>query len=477
MADTPIDPPQLHTGDVVVGKYRVDRVLGAGGMGMVVAATHDQLGQKVALKFLLPTVAARPDLVERFLREARAAVRIQSEHVARVFDVGTHGASPFMVMEYLEGSDLAEVIASRGPLAIREAVGYLLEACDAVAEAHSLGIVHRDLKPANLYLANRPSGRPVVKVLDFGISKSPVTDKEAAITNATAIMGSPSYMSPEQMVAAASVDVRSDIWSLGVVLYEMLAKRVPFLAESMPELVGIILQGTFPPLAAMRPDLAGDPALAEMQAIIDRCLQKDRAHRFQNVGELARALVPFGPSRSEALAERIESVLGLSSGVPSSARPASATQRSQPGAPASPASMTFAPTTTAPPRKRSPAVVILPVIALVSVVAIGIGVFVESRARVVPAAPLGITSNVIPLVSTSSPVIIAPDTTTTTTTTTTPVTTDTNSAQTVIHVKPHASGHASATPSTAPSASGSGCHTVSSYDDKGDVHFKVVCPP
>jgi len=318
MPDTP-DDMRVQVGDIVAGKYRVDRILGEGGMGVVVAATHDQLGQTVALKFLLPTVAVRPDLVERFMREARAAVRIQSEHVARVFDVGQHGMAPYMVMEYLEGNDLSKVIAARGPLSIRESVGYLLEVCDAVAEAHSLGIIHRDLKPANMFLAKRPSGKPIVKVLDFGISKSPVTERDAAITNATAIMGSPSYMSPEQMVASASVDVRSDVWSLGVVLYEMLSRQLPFTANSMPELVGIILQGSFPPLVNVRTDVSGEPTggVLELQAIIDKCLQKQRELRVQNVAELARALAPYGPSRSEALVERIESVLGLSSGIPS----------------------------------------------------------------------------------------------------------------------------------------------------------------
>ncbi len=145
----------VRAGEIVAEKYRVDRVLGVGGMGVVVAATHVHLDQRVALKFLLPSLAARADLVHRFLREARAAVKIQSEHVARVLDVGTHNGAPYMVMEYLEGEDLSNVIASRGPVGVAEAVGYVLEASEAVAEAHSLGIVHRDLKPANLFLARR----------------------------------------------------------------------------------------------------------------------------------------------------------------------------------------------------------------------------------------------------------------------------------------------------------------------------------
>ena len=166
-AECPVRP-----GDVVAGKYRVDRTLGVGGMGVVVAATQIELDRRVALKFLLPKVLERPRLVARFSREARAAASLQSEHVARVIDVGTlESGGPYIVMEYLEGEDLSHVLARRGPLPSDEAVGYVLEACEAVAEAHAHGIVHRDLKPANLFLATRATGAPVIKVLDFGLSK------------------------------------------------------------------------------------------------------------------------------------------------------------------------------------------------------------------------------------------------------------------------------------------------------------------
>jgi serine/threonine-protein kinase len=296
----------VRTGDVVAGKYRVDRVLGEGGMGIVIAATHLHLEQRVALKFLLPSMAVNVEIVQRFLREARAAVKIHSEHVARVLDVGTHDGSPYMVMEYLDGGDIAQVLAARGALPVGEAVGYVLEACEAVAEAHSLGIVHRDLKPANLFLARRPTGSPTVKVLDFGISKAPATATDAALTKTSAVMGSPSYMSPEQLVSAASVDARADVWALGVVLYEMLTRALPFAAQSMPELVGAILQRAPQPMAAVR---EGVPV--GLQAIVDRCLQKDPAARHANVAELARALLQFGPSRSDQSVERIEHVLGL----------------------------------------------------------------------------------------------------------------------------------------------------------------------
>jgi serine/threonine-protein kinase len=334
----------IRPGDIVAGKYRVDRVLGEGGMGVVVAATHEHLGQKVALKFLLPEMAANPEIVQRFLREARAAVQIHSEHVARVLDVGTQDGAPYMVMEYLEGGDVARVLAERGALPVSEAVGYVLQACEAIAEAHSLGIVHRDLKPANLFLAKRPTGKPSVKVLDFGISKAPATAGDANLTKTSAIMGSPSYMSPEQLVSSASVDVRCDVWALGVVLYEMLAHAVPFLASSMPELVAAILQKNPQPLAAVR---AGVPP--GLDAVVDRCLQKDPARRYPNVAELARALLPFAPSRSEESIERIEHVLGVSreGGVPASVRPGASLEL---GA----ASSTFSPATSRPaaPRNR-----------------------------------------------------------------------------------------------------------------------------
>ena len=227
-------------------------------------------------------------------------MRIQSEHVARVLDVGTHEGSPYMVMEYLEGSDIAQLISEHGALPLQEAVGFLLEACEAIAEAHALGIVHRDLKPANMFLARKPNGKSVVKVLDFGISKAPSTG-EANITKTTAIMGSPSYMSPEQLLSSASVDRRADVWSLGVVLFEMLTHALPFPADTMPELVGAILQKTPVTLAARRGDLPRD-----IQPVLDRCLQKDPANRYGNIAELAVALAPFGPVGSEQTVRRIE---------------------------------------------------------------------------------------------------------------------------------------------------------------------------
>ena len=292
-------------GTLVADKYRVDRVLGEGGMGFVVAATHEQLDQRVALKFLLPEIAAKKEVVARFLREARAAAKIQSEHVARVIDVGTlHGASPYMVMEFLEGEDLQQTLQSRGPLPVAEAVGYVLQACEAIAEAHSLGIVHRDLKPANLFLARRPSGASVIKVLDFGISKAPALGKEQVLTQADALMGSPDYMSPEQMRASRDVDAQSDIWSLGIVLFELLTHRPPFSGENFAAVVASVLYDATPSLRMFRTDLP-----TGIESVVNRCLEKDASRRFATIAEFARTLVPLGPPRCELSLERIEHVL------------------------------------------------------------------------------------------------------------------------------------------------------------------------
>jgi hypothetical protein len=298
------DTPPVAPGEVVAGKYRVDRVIGSGGMGIVVAATHLELDRPVAIKFLTADAAKAPDVVARFSREARAVAKILGEHVARVLDVGAlDDGLPYMVMEYLEGADLAQRIAREGRLPLPEAARYILEACEALSEAHAAGIIHRDLKPANLFLARRPDRSTIVKLLDFGISKSPV-GATAGMTSTHAVMGSPVYMSPEQLVSTKSVDARSDIWSLGVVLYEALAGTPPFGGESMPQIVTRILHAPVPRLAQARPDLP--PAV---DAIVACCLDKEPMARFPDVAELARALAPFVEDGARSV-ERIGRVLG-----------------------------------------------------------------------------------------------------------------------------------------------------------------------
>jgi serine/threonine-protein kinase len=285
-------------------------------MGIVVAARHIQLDTKVAIKFLLPHMIENAEAVARFAREARAAVRITSEHVARVLDVGTlESGAPYMVMEFLEGSDLANWLETRGPLSVEQTTEFVLQACEAVAEAHTLGIIHRDLKPANLFCIRRADGVLSVKVLDFGISKVTGMGGGAAsqmgMTQATTSMGSPYYMSPEQMASSRDVDPRADIWALGVVVYELLTRSVPFSGDTLPEVCFKIASASPPTPRNVRPEIP-----QPLEAVIFKCLEKDRAKRFRNVAELAVALAPFAPKRARTSVERITRTIeaaGLSS--------------------------------------------------------------------------------------------------------------------------------------------------------------------
>jgi serine/threonine-protein kinase len=300
--EEPVDYGPIQPGAIVAGKYRVDRVVGLGGMGQVVAATHVDLGQEVAIKILLSDRANDAEAVERFLREAHAAVRLKSTHVARVFDVGTTAEGlPYIVMELLDGLDLCSVLERDGHVPVADAVDFILQACDAVAEAHARGIVHRDLKPENLFLTTRRDGSPCIKVLDFGISKvggaQAMRKGRRALTQDDVVMGSPAYMSPEQVKSSKKADARSDIWSLGVTLYEMLTGREPFSGESAPDIfVAILTTEPKPPDAIT----AGLPA--GLSDVVMRCLAKDAETRFQNVEELAAALLPFATRRPTSVA-------------------------------------------------------------------------------------------------------------------------------------------------------------------------------
>ena len=286
-------------GTLIAGKYRVERVLGQGGMGVVVVAMHDELDQRVAIKFLLPEAVRDAEWVARFSREAKAAAKIKSEHVVRVFDVGKlPDGAPYMVMEFLDGKDLQSILHDRMKLPVSEALDYVLQACEALAEAHAAGIVHRDLKPANLFLAHRSDGSPCIKVLDFGISK--VTGPgDVSVTNTQAIVGSPLYMSPEQMKASKNVDKRSDIWSLGIILQELVTGHPSFVASTSAELCALVLTAQPTPI---RESLSTAPP--ELEAIIARCLQKNPDARYANVGELARDLLPLAPNGATSV-ERI----------------------------------------------------------------------------------------------------------------------------------------------------------------------------
>src|SRR5689334_2466189 len=291
-----VEQAGVRAGDIIAGKYRVDKVLGVGGMGVVVAAHHIDLDEKVAIKFLLPDVLGNQDAVIRFAREARAAVKIKSEHVAKVTDVGKlENGAPYMVMEYLEGTDLAGWLTQQGVLPPDLAVDFLLQACEAIAEAHTVGIVHRDLKPANLFVIRRPDGALAVKVLDFGISKAADAGGiSSGMTHTAAFMGSPLYMSPEQMHSPKDADVRTDVWALGVILFELLTGELPFVADSIFALREQMLSTAPASLRSKRPD-----APEGLEAAIQRCLDKDRQKRFQTIGELSLALLPFAPKRSK----------------------------------------------------------------------------------------------------------------------------------------------------------------------------------
>ncbi len=294
----------VAVGTMLAGKYRVDGILGAGGMGIVVAATHEELEQRVAIKFLLAGGITNADLVNRFVREGKAASRLKSEHVAKVIDVGRlEDGAPYMVMEYLEGDDLGALLRRDGPLPVDVAASYVLQAIEAIAEAHAAKIIHRDLKPANLFLTRRVNGDPLVKVLDFGVSKA-LDGTHMALTRSQSLLGSPLYMSPEQMRSSKNVDTRADIWSLGVILYELLTGRYPFESETVPGLVfQVTMQDPTPP-REHRPEIPPD-----IEAVILRCLSKSADGRYANVADLAHALEPYAGHAARGAGAGIAAVL------------------------------------------------------------------------------------------------------------------------------------------------------------------------
>jgi len=266
------------------------------------------LQQTVALKVMLPELATSKSAVARFLNEARAAARIEGEHVARVLDVGhLENDVPFIALELLEGADLARVLAERGHFSQGDALLFVLQALEAVAQAHALGIIHRDLKPANLFLVQRRDGTQIVKVLDFGISKALNIEAEAcasALTQSSSMLGSPLYMSPEQVRSSRDVDPRADVWAFGVILFELLTGKAPFNARSVNQVLVQILEQEPLSLRSFRPDLPGP-----LEQVICRCLSKDVAERFGDVASLAVALTPFAPLEARPLIDRIQRIV------------------------------------------------------------------------------------------------------------------------------------------------------------------------
>lgn len=277
-----MDRDEISTGRILDGRYRIEEKIGEGGMGVVLAAHHIGLGQRLAIKLM--RADAEPVWRRRFLREAQAASRIDSEHVARVFDVGvTEEGVPFLVMEHLEGRDLAEVMAA-GPLSVEDAITFTIHACRALAAAHDVGIVHRDVKPANLFLTRRDDGRPCVKLLDFGISKHQL-EMGCSLTGTHAVLGSPQFMSPEQLASCRDVDARADVWSLGATLFELLTLEHVFEGSSLAELCTAIMRDPPRDLGDYRFD-----APPELDAVIADCLEKDPARRIGSARELEERL-------------------------------------------------------------------------------------------------------------------------------------------------------------------------------------------
>ncbi|HEY8925252.1 MAG TPA: serine/threonine-protein kinase [Polyangia bacterium] len=287
-------------------KYRIERLIATGGQGVVVEATHLRLRQAVAIKFAHVDLneASEAERHERLFREARAAFRLRSEHVARVIDVDIVEGSPFIVMEFLRGTDLKALIEARGPLPCDEAVGMILQACEGLAEAHDLGLVHRDLKPSNLFLVHRPSGPPLLKILDFGLAKQLTSVAAGAddpdLTEPLIMLGSPRYMSPEQARDPRQTDVRTDIWSLGLVLQELLTGRPVFRARNKADVLALVLLKNPTPVSLLRSDVP-----AGLERILLRCLQKLPEHRFPTIRDLAQQLAEFAPPWAAETLERL----------------------------------------------------------------------------------------------------------------------------------------------------------------------------
>jgi serine/threonine-protein kinase len=292
-------------GELIAAKYRLERYMRAGRMGVVASAVRVDGGDLVAIKFLRPELSEQERAVERFLREARTARTVLSEHICRVVDVGRlEEGTPFMVMEHVDGIDLHELLRRDGPLPIDDAVDYTLQAAEAIAEAHSLGVVHRDLKTSNLLLGARPDGSPVVKVIDFGVAKLlEDADTQNRITRTGKIVGTPVYWSPEQIRDSRDVDGRTDVWGLGGVLYELLAGRPPFHAKGMMALVAKIIGDRQAPVTTTRSDIP-----TELAEVVDRCLEKDRTLRYPTISAVAQALARFAPPRSQPCLARIEAL-------------------------------------------------------------------------------------------------------------------------------------------------------------------------
>ncbi len=285
---------QLVVGQIYADKYRIVRPLGHGAMGAVYEGENIRIHRRVAIKTLHPHVADKPDTIQRFEREAQAAGRIGSEHIVEVLDVGElPGRVHYMVMEYLEGATLEQHIRSQGRLSPQEATPIVVQLLDGLEAAHYAGIIHRDLKPANVFLSRGANG-DFVKILDFGVSKFNVLNSDGmSMTSTGAVLGTPFYMSPEQAKGSREIDARSDLYAVGVILYEAITGQVPFSAETFNELIFRIVLESPPPVESFVPML--DPAFA---AIIRKAMERDPNERFQTAAEFRATLLEWSSKPS-----------------------------------------------------------------------------------------------------------------------------------------------------------------------------------
>jgi serine/threonine-protein kinase len=283
----PLERATLVSGDIVAERYRIGPVIGAGGMGIVYKALHVELGTPVAIKVIRPDIAQNSSLWRRFAREARALAALHNKHVVRVHDAGTLPSGlRYLVMELLEGTDLRRLISEQGPMPVPAAVDLVLQVCSALGDAHRLNIIHRDIKPENIFLARFRACEPTIKLLDFGVAR--FLDDAGQLTVPGRGVGSPRYPSPEQLQNPGSADQRSDLWGVGLLLYELISGRSPFQDMNTAQVCLTIVQGPIPSIDAMSPGLP-----RALSAAIMRCLELDPARRFQSADELSAALEPF----------------------------------------------------------------------------------------------------------------------------------------------------------------------------------------
>jgi serine/threonine-protein kinase len=397
---------------VIDGKYRIDQVLGRGAMGVVVSATHLRLNERVAVKFLHTRSTQNgskgaDDFQSRFEREARVSARLRNEHITRVVDAGLwRDRVPFMVMEYLNGTDLREILKKSAPLPIDLALDYAVQVCEGIAEAHANGVVHRDLKPPNLFITRRPDGSDLVKILDFGISKWTTRDAEVTdLTETGVVLGSPKYMAPEQLFGAANVDSRADVWSIGAIVYEMLAGRAAFDFTTFSRICAELSTDRMPPsLSEQRPEIP-----KALDAAVMRCFVRSPAARHQDVSDLAGALLDAVEAPLAASTRhRIASTLGRRDGPeshPGAVGPLSGSALITTGSLSS-KRMTAAKTVSSPvpaaPKGRGVPVIVM-LVGLVSLLALLAGAWVVARSRVAerraapPAAAASVAAPVQPV--------------------------------------------------------------------------------